>query len=647
MNDNNKIEEQLELEFGDNFLKHHAGQIITDQRFAIIELVANSWDAGSDFVSITWKPEEKIFQIEDNGIGMTKDEFLHRWRTLSYNRLDEQGKEVIFPKNVRHRDRVAFGRNGIGRHAMFCFSDFYEIITIKDNELTHARITKSKGNKPFDIKILETKPSSGHGTTLKSDFKEITLLPEQKIMELIGSSFIADPEFKILVNKKEVQTTSLEHLCKTSILKLSEKENIVIKRYETEKGRTIKHNGVAWWVNTRLVGSIDWKGIEGSLLDGRSPIAKQYTYIVIADVLSDKVKPDWSGFYTDEYVVEIQKIVYRHISDDLGNLFYETRRDRKKEVLYNNRTSLNGLSAISKHNVSTFIDEIQTKCPTFGNSELQTTVEVLAKFEKSRSGYALLEKLAKLNPNDIDSLNQLLDEWTVEDAKKVLNELYYRLDLIKKLDELVENHTTDELHDLQPLFERGLWIFGPEFESISYISNRSLSTIVRDFFKTTTTQPLEKKSRRPDFVILPEASIGVYANDKFDDKHEVIGFGQVIIVELKKGGFEISDKEINQALSYAKELRKTGKVDKSTKIICYVLGSSISELDNEIMKVGEIEVIPRRYNTILKQANARTFNLLNQLEMNDKIKQFNEETNLEISEIFPDNFGTVKLFENE
>jgi hypothetical protein len=34
--------------FGESFLNHHAGKIITDPYYAIVELVANCWDAGAN-----------------------------------------------------------------------------------------------------------------------------------------------------------------------------------------------------------------------------------------------------------------------------------------------------------------------------------------------------------------------------------------------------------------------------------------------------------------------------------------------------------------------------------------------------------------------------------------------------------------------
>ncbi|MBK7789483.1 MAG: ATP-binding protein [Saprospiraceae bacterium] len=129
---NQSTTNKFAFSFGDDFLKHHAGQIVTDQNFAIIELVANSWDAGSTNINIKWPEDGGILSIEDNGIGMTKSELMYRWGKFNYNRIIEQnGNEVIFPKNTIHGKRNVFGRNGVGRHAMFCFSNEYELITKK------------------------------------------------------------------------------------------------------------------------------------------------------------------------------------------------------------------------------------------------------------------------------------------------------------------------------------------------------------------------------------------------------------------------------------------------------------------------------------------------------------------------------------
>ena len=106
--------------FAGRFLQDHAGQILTEPRTAILELIANAYDAGATKIDITWPTETgRRFSIVDDGIGMTKDEFERRWRTLCYDREAEQGNDVVFPKGVRGIKRTAFGRSGKGRDAPF------------------------------------------------------------------------------------------------------------------------------------------------------------------------------------------------------------------------------------------------------------------------------------------------------------------------------------------------------------------------------------------------------------------------------------------------------------------------------------------------------------------------------------------------
>jgi hypothetical protein len=251
-------------------------------------------------------------------------------------------------------------------------------------------------------------------------------------------------------------------------------------------------------------------------------------------------------------------------------------------------------------------------------------VEVLAKLERARSGYDLLERLGALQPADLDKLDSILEDWTVSDIKRVLGELRYRLDLIAQLEKLVDARTTDELHDLQPIFERGLWIFGPEFESVSFVSNRSLATVVQEFFDKAA---LRTPRRRPDFVALPDTSIGVYSCDGYDEGHEVAGFSKVVIVELKKGGFEISGKEKNQAMDYARELRRSGKIGLDTPIVCHVLGSTVDPVSSDVTKEGATSVHPRTYVVLLRAAHARTFNLLKDITSTTKWRAADEDLN--------------------
>jgi len=67
--------EQKTLLYDERFLESYAGAIITDPATAIVELVANSWDAYATEVNVTWPNTqlEQQFKITDNGHGMTRD----------------------------------------------------------------------------------------------------------------------------------------------------------------------------------------------------------------------------------------------------------------------------------------------------------------------------------------------------------------------------------------------------------------------------------------------------------------------------------------------------------------------------------------------------------------------------------------------
>jgi len=108
-----------------HFFQDYAGKLVADTNVALVELVANCWDAGAKRVDITW-PENNggYFEITDDGHGMTKDEFEKIWGKFNYNRRDNQGVTVDIP-GLSNQKRKVYGRNGKGRYSLFCFSDTY------------------------------------------------------------------------------------------------------------------------------------------------------------------------------------------------------------------------------------------------------------------------------------------------------------------------------------------------------------------------------------------------------------------------------------------------------------------------------------------------------------------------------------------
>lgn len=612
-------------QFGDGFLQDHAGRILSDPKIALIELIANCWDAGADTVEINWPDVgDQLLSIADNGTGMSYEEFRRRWPYLNYNRKQEQGDEVEFPNGNQTSNRKAFGRNGKGRYAMFCFSSTYSVQTWRDGKQSSFEIRRSiDSSAPYNVCPVSQSIKEGHGTIISSDYR-FSAMSVQDIKELIGSKFLSDPSFRIIVNGELVELTDIESLTKVDVLPINGLGEVLIRHIHSEtSGRTSKQHGVAWWVQKRLVGEPSWRGFDDiPYLDARRTQARRHTFIVEVDFLVNSVEEDWSDFRKTPDFETVQNAVKGFISSELGKLMQDVYKERKEAAITSNRQEIKQLSSSSRYMLGAFLDEIQKTLPTIGERELSATVDVLSKLEKSRSGFVLLEQLAQLTPDDLDGLSQILSTWTVQEATIVLDELEKRLRLIEKLEEIAEDPTTDELHELQPLFGLGLWIFGPEYEGVSFTSNRTLLTVVEKFLGDKLDQPLANPKKRPDFVVLPNSTIALYSRDAYDDRGEVDGIDKMLIVELKRGGFEITRKERAQAQDYASEIRKSGKVRDRTSIIAFVLGANIASDATKEITEGNTVVYPKTYSTVIRQAHARTFHLLG------KIKEATKDTQL-------------------
>lgn len=604
---------QSYFSFGPRFLHDHAGHIITDPRIAVVELVANSYDAGASKVDIVW-PEQsgRRFSVTDDGTGMTSDQFNHRWRTLAYSRPQEQGVLVEYPPGVSGPKRLAFGQNGKGRYSPFCFSDEYQVDTWRDGTCVRVGVSLTEGGiEPFHCELLGTSDRTGHGTSVGSVIVR-NALPVSSVREAVGSKFLVDPNFAVWVNGEPLELMSLSGL-ETQTLEVPPFGSIAVHQIDAlVQDRTTLLRGITWWVNRRMVGIPSWDGLDGAgaILDGRTTLAKRCSFIVEADLLMADVRADWTGLHDSSRTVAAKQVVHDYVQKRLADALSETRKERKRDALERAKGSLTRLPSSSRRLVGEFVDKVQLECPTLSPADLARAADIFATMEVARSGYALLEKLAACSPSDLDTWNSLMDEWSADNAAVVLSELGRRLQLIEQLEELVLQTNSDELHDLQPLFGKGLWMFGPEYESIDFTSNRTMGTVIGELLGGS----LEVLSaRRPDFVVLPERSVCCYASDGFDESGEVDNVRKVLVIELKRGGFTLGTDELYQGEKYALELRSASLVTDATDIVVCVIGTSIDSRARDDRVLGSIRVKPMTYEIVLKRAHARTFNLQRRL----------------------------------
>lgn len=524
--------------FDERFLGRHAGQIMSDPTTALVELVANAWDAYATVVQIFWPDRSSgtPFRIVDNGIGMTKPEFQLRWRTLDYNRLADQGSTVQPPADLKGAlPRTVYGRNGRGRHAAFLFSEPYRVRTWTGGRETSFLISKGREN-PIEVRIDgERNGIPGHGTEISGVHVVPSPLEPMAVRGLLGTRFLMDPSFEVYVDGIRVTFGDIPNDFITEIERDVEHiGKVVIRMIDSGRpDRTTKQHGLAWWVNRRLVGVPGWHAFEDKFIDGRTEEAKRYTFIILADFLTNSVESDWSGFKRgDDNWEATRNIVYSAITEALSGVYREKRAETRETVRKAHHRTVSALPRLSRDRWNGLLDQLIEKCPSLGQSEIDRVMGLLANLELAQSKYGLLAKLHELTPRELDSWNELLSQWTTITAKAALDEIADRLKLIEEIRTKTKDYDADEVRELQPLFGKALWIFGPQFESIEFTSNQGMTAVIKKLFK----QDDRASRNRPDFVVLPSGSVGFYARPSFDSNLNEAGTEVLVIVELKKPG---------------------------------------------------------------------------------------------------------------
>src|SRR5690606_2315748 len=156
----------------------------------------------------------------------------------------------------------------------------------------------------------------------------------------------------------------------------------------------------------------------------------------------------------------------------------DRRRETKDAVRENLGTTVAKLPPISRDRWNEFVDRVVDTCPSMNQEAVEQVADVLANLELATSKYELIAKLHEMKPGDLDEFNAIVVDWTVRTAKIALDEIAQRLKLIEELDVKLRDETLDEVGDLQPLFDRSLWVFGPEFESLEFTSNRGMTEVI-------------------------------------------------------------------------------------------------------------------------------------------------------------------------
>lgn len=605
--------------FEEDFLLRTLGAIARSPDVALTELVANAWDAGAAKVEI-WIPSEldSEITISDDGSGMTSKQFRSRWMTLAYDRVRHQGNKAEFPSERKEWRRVAYGRNGVGRHGMLCFSNKYTVETKRNGSGARFIVSTTSGKDPFVIDSMEEFETEGHGTKLTAAMSRHLSNPD-RIREVLAARFLHDPQFSVSVNGTSVKLS--EHTGLLEQRKLEIGDGLEVEAFfidSTKAARTTEYQGVAFWVGGRLVGEPSWTLGRRASIDGRTRIAKRHTVVVKSDDLLEEVLPDWTGFQDSDLV----NVLYEKVSEFVDEMFLSASRERieetKQSAISQNREGYESLRPLAKLEVKEFLDNLAEGQPLIAPETMSVAVQAVINLEKARSGSSLLEKLSKFDEADVEALDRLLSEWTVRDALTVLDEIDERISVVEAIKKLSSESDSDELHTLHPLLTQARWIFGPEFDSPEYTSNISLQRAMADLFgKHAEEHDFLNPRKRPDIVVLADATLSAVATERFDEASSLTVLRDILVIELKRGASTINRDNVNQATNYVEDLRASGHLDGKPFIRAFVVGHKVSSKVEPVRTLGQnpeharIEVAT--YSRLVRSAEKRLFGLRERL----------------------------------
>ncbi|HYD48554.1 MAG TPA: ATP-binding protein [Terriglobales bacterium] len=605
--------------FEEHYLVRSLGLVASAADVALTELVANAWDAGATEVNILLpKQRGEFLTIEDDGCGLTAEQFKQRWMTLGYDRVRHQGRNAELPPERSNLRRTAYGRNGVGRHGLLCFADRYEVDSRRDGKRSHFVVSAAAGTAPFVLMSERVSAGKGHGTTLTAVIERNLPSPD-RIRDVLSARFLHDPQFRVLVNGSSVPLE--EHVGLADRAVITPADGVRAEAFfidSTKMARTTRHQGVAFWVGGRLVGTPSWSLGDRMVIDGRTRFAKRYTVVVKSDDLFDEVLPDWSAFKKSEIVTKMYEAVASYVEGRFKVIYAERIQDTKESVFREHRVEIEALTPGGRADVAEFVEQMAAQQPTVQPETMSLAVKTMIQLEQSRSGAALLDKLSRLTDEDIEGLDRLLSDWTVRDALTVLDEIDRRIAIVEAMGKLSTDRKVDELHTLHPLVTQARWLFGPEFDAAEYASNLSLRRAVEKVFKKKVKKASSfiNHRKRPDLLIQADFTLSAVATEEFDSGG-LTKLRDILLIELKKGGSCIGRDEVTQAEHYVEDLIGCGLLDGAPFIRAFVVGD---EVDQRVQSVRTIGANPERgriqtctYGQLVRTALQRLFRLRERL----------------------------------
>src|SRR6266571_462279 len=211
------------------------------------EAISNAWDADAKNVRIYLDPDRNGFWIKDDGLGMTANDFQHKFLKIGYTK--RKGG-----KSRSKKGRPFIGRKGIGKLALLSCAKRISVISKTkggtyvggaiDNPALDEAITDDLNPQDYSLGQIKltafAKYTKGHrhGTIIRFEHLKDGVRRSfdflSKIIALYFRFSLLDSSFKIFLNGKRITDEHLSDLAENTefLWKVGTREDPYVRRVE-------------------------------------------------------------------------------------------------------------------------------------------------------------------------------------------------------------------------------------------------------------------------------------------------------------------------------------------------------------------------------------------------------------------------------
>ena len=559
--------DDLVLKFGGSLVEQLGAQLYPSVTATVAELVSNAWDANAKNVWIRlpfgqWSSDD-VVEVVDDGHGMTRrqaqDTYLIVGRKRRINGARSEGGL-----------RLVHGRKGIGKLAAFGTAGILDCTTIRDGVRTDFRLDYDnirRLNPTADYKvepILDVIPfltQAGkpfqHGTRIRlTDLKLKRAIPRDQFMRSMSRRFALDgSQMRIHVNDgDELRRFDIQCEFKFPRDGIPPAEGIRITTDDWAKETLIDGEGkprpVRWWIGFTEK-PLDEDTQQGISVAANGKMAQRPFKFERSrgtegqlgqEYLVGEVEADWidEGVDIEDDLIQSNRDQLQ-LEDQRLEFFIDWGRRRlnwalreraklKRDKALNQFQASERVKSLIKPFTKTeqkrFLKVAQTvsKIPEISEEAIADTVETVVNAQSDKAVRELIDNIEEHEDAFQDQMWQLVYEFGLIDARRILSVIEARLATIRKVKEAVHQGAR-EVPNIHNIISQDPWLLDPRWNIVA--DELDIGTFGIEY----TPEPNESGLRLDFlFALVP---------------HQPAPMDEVIVVEIKRGtNADLSERKV-------------------------------------------------------------------------------------------------------